>query len=114
MLAIANSEAYCPPQFLVRWLSGRKQRFAKAPYLKRVPRVRIPPSPFQRLIRHTPRSRKAERVHAPEIRICSTALGSKAAGVEPTSISGQHYCSTSRVRNPSLTVFPVPRVISER
>ena len=30
---------------LVRWLSGRKQRFAKAPYLKRVPRVRIPPSP---------------------------------------------------------------------
>src|SRR2546422_2584333 len=31
--------------FLVRWLSGRKQRFAKAPYPKRVPRVRIPPSP---------------------------------------------------------------------
>src|SRR5437773_10189336 len=31
---------------LVRWLSGRKQRFAKAPYPKRVPRVRIPPSPF--------------------------------------------------------------------
>ncbi len=31
---------------LVRWLSGRKQRFAKAPYSKRVPRVRIPPSPF--------------------------------------------------------------------
>src|SRR5260370_7976952 len=30
---------------LVRWLSGRKQRFAKAPYPKRVPRVRIPPSP---------------------------------------------------------------------
>src|ERR1044072_2565124 len=30
---------------LVRWLSGRKQRFAKAPYSKRVPRVRIPPSP---------------------------------------------------------------------
>jgi hypothetical protein len=29
----------------VRWLSGRKQRFAKAPYPKRVPRVRIPPSP---------------------------------------------------------------------
>src|SRR5205809_6031525 len=45
MLAIANSEAYCPPEILVRWLSGRKQRFAKAPYLKRVPRVRIPPSP---------------------------------------------------------------------
>ena len=33
------------PQFLVRWLSGRKRRFAKALYLKRVPRVRIPPSP---------------------------------------------------------------------
>jgi hypothetical protein len=31
---------------LVRWLSGRKQRFAKAPYPKRVPRVRIPPSPL--------------------------------------------------------------------
>jgi hypothetical protein len=30
---------------LVRWLSGRKQRFAKAPYPKRVSRVRIPPSP---------------------------------------------------------------------
>ena len=30
----------------MRWLSGRKQRFAKAPYPKRVPRVRIPPSPF--------------------------------------------------------------------
>ena len=28
-----------------RWLSGLKQRFAKAPYLKRVPGVRIPPSP---------------------------------------------------------------------
>ena len=26
-------------------------------------------------------------------------------GVEATSISGQHYCSTSRARNPSLTVF---------
>src|ERR1700682_6241731 len=35
------------PDPLVRWLSGRKQRFAKAPYLKRVPRVRIPPSPIQ-------------------------------------------------------------------
>src|SRR5439155_9465696 len=46
MLAIANSAAYCPPEILVRWLSGRKQRFAKAPYPKRVPRVRIPPSPF--------------------------------------------------------------------
>jgi hypothetical protein len=34
-----------PPQILVRWLSGRKRRFAKALYLKRVPRVRIPPSP---------------------------------------------------------------------
>src|SRR5438105_15779191 len=45
MLAIANSAAYCPPEILVRWLSGRKQRFAKAPYPKRVPRVRIPPSP---------------------------------------------------------------------
>jgi hypothetical protein len=35
-----------PPQILVRWLSGRKRRFAKALYLKRVPRVRIPPSPI--------------------------------------------------------------------
>jgi hypothetical protein len=34
-----------PPQIQVRWLSGRKRRFAKALYLKRVPRVRIPPSP---------------------------------------------------------------------
>src|SRR5208282_3315320 len=33
------------PQILVRWLSGRKRRFAKALYLKRVPRVRIPASP---------------------------------------------------------------------
>src|SRR5207244_7621797 len=32
-------------RYWVRWLSGRKQRFAKAPYPKRVPRVRIPPSP---------------------------------------------------------------------
>jgi hypothetical protein len=29
----------------VRWLSGRKQSFAKAPSSKRAPRVRIPPSP---------------------------------------------------------------------
>src|SRR4051812_12943995 len=35
---------------LVRWLSGRKQRFAKAPYSKRVPRVRIPPSPLISLL----------------------------------------------------------------
>src|SRR5947208_5907848 len=34
-LAIANSTAYCPPEILVRWLSGRKQRFAKAPYLSK-------------------------------------------------------------------------------
>gem|GEM_PF-7097864 len=34
------------PQILVRWLSGRKRRFAKALYLKRVPRVRIPASPL--------------------------------------------------------------------
>jgi hypothetical protein len=34
-LAIANSAAYCPPEILVRWLSGRKQRFAKAPYLSK-------------------------------------------------------------------------------
>ena len=34
-----------PPQIQVRWLSGRKRRFAKALYLKRVPRVRIPASP---------------------------------------------------------------------
>ena len=34
-----------PPQNLVRWLSGRKRRFAKALYPKRVPRVRIPASP---------------------------------------------------------------------
>ena len=26
MLAIVNSEAYCPPEILVRSLSGRKQR----------------------------------------------------------------------------------------
>jgi hypothetical protein len=38
---------------LVRWLSGRKQRFAKAPYPKRVPRVRIPPSPFPRWMSFT-------------------------------------------------------------
>jgi hypothetical protein len=30
----------------VRWLSGRKRRFAKALYPKRVPRVRIPASPL--------------------------------------------------------------------
>ena len=34
-----------PPPYLVRWLSGRKRRFAKALYPKRVPRVRIPASP---------------------------------------------------------------------
>src|SRR3981189_940156 len=34
-LAIANSTAYCPPEILVKWLSGRKQRFAKAPYLSK-------------------------------------------------------------------------------
>jgi hypothetical protein len=34
-----------PPQIQVRWLSGRKRRFAKALYPKRVPRVRIPASP---------------------------------------------------------------------
>jgi hypothetical protein len=45
MLATGNSSRYSRSRFLVRWLSGRKQRFAKAPYPKRVPRVRIPPSP---------------------------------------------------------------------
>ena len=42
---------------LVRWLSGRKQRFAKAPYPKRVPRVRIPASPllFPQLADHVQR-----------------------------------------------------------
>jgi hypothetical protein len=35
-----------PPLYLVRWLSGRKRRFAKALYPKRVPRVRIPASPY--------------------------------------------------------------------
>ena len=45
MLAMGDSSRYSRSRFLVRWLSGRKQRFAKAPYPKRVPRVRIPPSP---------------------------------------------------------------------
>ena len=44
-LTIIPCTSYSRSRFLVRWLSGRKQRFAKAPYLKRVPRVRIPPSP---------------------------------------------------------------------
>ena len=43
-----------PPQIQVRWLSGRKRRFAKALYLKRVPRVRIPPSPVFSLRRTAP------------------------------------------------------------
>src|SRR5438477_13119071 len=46
LLAIGDCSPYSRSQ-LVRWLSGRKQRFAKAPYPKRVPRVRIPPSPFR-------------------------------------------------------------------
>src|SRR5207248_10523969 len=46
LLAIDDCSPYFRSRFLVRWLSGRKQRFAKAPYPKRVPRVRIPPSPF--------------------------------------------------------------------
>ena len=45
--------SYSQSRFLVRWLSGRKQRFAKAPYPKRVPRVRIPPSP-RSTFRETP------------------------------------------------------------
>src|SRR6266404_9770653 len=44
-LAIGTYSSYSRATCLVRWLSGRKQRFAKAPYPKRVPRVRIPPSP---------------------------------------------------------------------
>src|SRR6266404_663040 len=44
-LAIGDYSSYSRASRLVRWLSGRKQRFAKAPYPKRVPRVRIPPSP---------------------------------------------------------------------
>jgi hypothetical protein len=34
------------PDHSVRWLSGRKHRFAKAAYSKRVSRVQIPPSPL--------------------------------------------------------------------
>jgi hypothetical protein len=34
-------------------------------------------------------------------------------GVETTSISGQHYCSTSWERNPSLTVFIVFSLVEE-
>src|SRR5207248_11378832 len=45
--ASASPDRMCPSgSDLVRWLSGRKQRFAKAPYPKKVPRVRIPPSPL--------------------------------------------------------------------
>src|SRR6266404_143153 len=50
-LAIGDYSSYSRPTRLVRWLSGRKQRFAKAPYPKRVPRVRIPPSPLHRKTR---------------------------------------------------------------
>src|SRR5437763_15884792 len=56
---------------LVRWLSGRKQRFAKAPYLKRVSRVRIPPSPPAHKVpraawfRHPSRARVSKMRHAP-------------------------------------------------
>src|SRR5207253_10509915 len=46
MLAFSDYSPYFARPILVRWLSGRKQRFAKAPYPKRVPRVRIPPSPY--------------------------------------------------------------------
>ncbi len=38
------------PQPTDRWLSGRKHTFAKGAYLKRVPRVRIPPGPPRPLL----------------------------------------------------------------
>jgi hypothetical protein len=56
---------------LVRWLSGRKQRFAKAPYPRRVPRVRIPPSP-PRSRRGKPLAFAAPWAHVLEMRTCST------------------------------------------
>src|SRR2546421_43167 len=87
-LAIANSTAYCPPEILVRWLSGRKQRFAKAPYLKRVPRVRIPPSPPSLHMRQTPRDVSS---HVPAYRRFEPwfdALPSKPFGVKANLIAG--------------------------
>src|SRR5438094_7301977 len=88
---------------LVRWLSGRKQRFAKAPYPKRVPRVRIPPSPRPSLIRQIADPHRTARSREPEIRTPFDCPCLQSARVKATSISGQHYCSASRERNPSLT-----------
>src|SRR5213076_2403444 len=72
---------------LVRWLSGRKQRFAKAPYPKRVPRVRIPPSPRPSLIRQIADPHRTARSREPEIRTPFDCPCLQSARVKATSIS---------------------------
>jgi hypothetical protein len=89
------------PEFRLpeRWLSGRKQRFAKASYLKRVPRVRIPLSPP--VFRHGGKLRPRERREEPEERVCGAKRnGNRRLGRSPE--------APGRV-NPSLSASFPPR-----
>src|SRR5438046_2497306 len=70
---------------LVRWLSGRKQRFAKAPYPKRVPRVRIPPSPPAPRLSKSLIPPHAQRDDMPEIRTPFDRWGAERKGKQRSS-----------------------------
>src|SRR5207253_5654427 len=85
LLAIRDCSPYSRSQ-LVRWLSGRKQRFAKAPYPKRVPRVRIPPSPFTTfLTRKTLKVKEMKRFFAGGLLLASALP----AGAEDIKVVGE-------------------------
>ena len=85
-LTIILSISYSRSRFLVRWLSGRKQRFAKAPYPKRVPRVRIPPSPFTTfLTRKTLKVKEMKRFFAGGLLLASALP----AGAEDIKVVGE-------------------------
>src|SRR5437867_7170662 len=66
---------------LVRWLSGRKQRFAKAPYLSKGTEGSNPSLTAMFPTRQTARLRRTVHAHVREMRTCSTG-GARSAWVK--------------------------------
>jgi hypothetical protein len=91
---------------LVRWLSGRKQRFAKAPYPKRVPRVRIPPSPPAITSHDLYAALLALRVRARRFERSSTGGARYAPGFESRLCGITPQSQSEALDNPSLTASP--------
>ena len=87
-LAIANSTAYCPPEILVRWLSGRKQRFAKAPYLSKGTEGSNPSLTASSTIFVNSAASLAPACRAPEIRMPFDRWGAERMGSKRSSQAG--------------------------